>query len=185
MIKPQAHKHDQAHKHEEETMREEAALDIPYKLFYKIGEVSRITKLEPYVLRYWETEFVFLRPRKGQSKQRMYQKKDIEILLEIKRLLYHERFTIEGVRKKLARSYMDQPAERTPVDKTPKPMEDAVRITGQIGEQPDGQPGGQIGGQIGAGEGSEVARRQAVQSTLEDIKGRLRGILRTLRQTGA
>ncbi|MBF0321296.1 MAG: MerR family transcriptional regulator [Nitrospirae bacterium] len=75
---------------------------IPHKLFYKIGEVSRITNLEPYVLRYWETEFGFLKPRKGKSKQRMYQKKDIEMLLEIKRLLYDERFTIEGVRKRLS-----------------------------------------------------------------------------------
>ncbi|MCG6552992.1 MAG: MerR family transcriptional regulator [Candidatus Magnetominusculus sp. LBB02] len=76
--------------------------DTPHKLFYKIGEVSRITNLEPYVLRYWETEFGFLKPRKGKSKQRMYQKKDIEMLVEIKRLLYDERFTIEGVRKRLS-----------------------------------------------------------------------------------
>ncbi|MBF0338413.1 MAG: MerR family transcriptional regulator [Nitrospirae bacterium] len=81
--------------------------ELPQKLFYKIGEVSSITKLEPYVLRYWETEFSFLRPRKGKSRQRMYQKKDIEMLLEIKRLLYEERFTIEGVRKKLGSKYID------------------------------------------------------------------------------
>ncbi|QWR77716.1 MerR family transcriptional regulator [Candidatus Magnetomonas plexicatena] len=78
------------------------------KLFYKIGEVSNITGLEPYVLRYWETEFDFLRPRKGKSKQRMYQKRDIELLLDIKRLLYEERFTIEGVRKKLAGKFVDE-----------------------------------------------------------------------------
>ncbi|WP_052567319.1 MerR family transcriptional regulator [Candidatus Magnetobacterium casense] len=85
--------------------------ELPHKLFYKIGEVSSITKLEPYVLRYWETEFSFLRPRKGKSRQRMYQKKDIEMLLEIKRLLYEERFTIEGVRKKLGSKYMDMVRE--------------------------------------------------------------------------
>ncbi len=81
-------------------------VDIPQKLFYKIGDVGRITKLEPYVLRYWETEFPFLKPSKGKSGQRLYQKKDIEIILEIKRLLYDEKFTIEGVRKKLARNFI-------------------------------------------------------------------------------
>ncbi|MEO5361421.1 MAG: MerR family transcriptional regulator [Nitrospirota bacterium] len=84
------------------------AEDTPHKLFYKIGEVSRLTSLEPYVLRYWETEFGFLKPRKGKSKQRMYQKKDIEMLLEIKRLLYDERFTIEGVRKKLSGKFEEE-----------------------------------------------------------------------------
>jgi DNA-binding transcriptional MerR regulator len=74
---------------------------LPEKLFYKIGEVSRLTGVEPYVLRYWETEFPFLRPRKSRSGQRLYVKKDIELILEIKRLLYEEKYTIEGVRKRL------------------------------------------------------------------------------------
>ena len=74
---------------------------IPDKLFYKIGEVSRIVGVEPYVLRYWETEFPFLRPRKNKSGQRVYIKKDVEFLLHVKKLLYNERYTIEGVRKRL------------------------------------------------------------------------------------
>ena len=74
---------------------------FPDKLFYKIGEVSRIVGVEPYVLRYWETEFSFLKPRKNKSGQRVYIKKDVELLLSIKRLLYQERYTIEGVRKRL------------------------------------------------------------------------------------
>lgn len=74
---------------------------FPDKLFYKIGEVSKIVGVEPYVLRYWETEFTFLKPRKNRSGQRVYIKKDVELLLEIKRLLYQERYTIEGVRKRL------------------------------------------------------------------------------------
>lgn len=73
---------------------------VPDKLFYKIGEVSRITGVESYVLRYWETEFPFLRPRKNKSGQRVYVKKDIDLILQIKKLLYQERYTIEGVRKK-------------------------------------------------------------------------------------
>jgi len=74
---------------------------FPDKLFYKIGEVSRILGVEPYVLRYWETEFHFLKPRKNKSGQRVYIKKDVELLLTIKKLLYQERYTIEGVRKRL------------------------------------------------------------------------------------
>ena len=73
----------------------------PDKLFYKIGEVSKILGVEPYVLRYWETEFSFLKPRKNKSGQRVYVKKDVELLLSIKELLYKERYTIEGVRKRL------------------------------------------------------------------------------------
>ena len=76
-------------------------ISFPDKLFYKIGEVSRIVGVEPYVLRYWETEFAFLKPRKNKSGQRVYIKKDVELLLTIKRLLYQERYTIEGVRKRL------------------------------------------------------------------------------------
>lgn len=75
---------------------------IPEKLFYKIGEVSRVAGVEPYVLRYWETEFPFLRPRKTASGQRIYSRKDLEVVLQIRRLLYEERYTIEGVRKKFA-----------------------------------------------------------------------------------
>jgi DNA-binding transcriptional MerR regulator len=78
-----------------------AYLPFPDKLFYKIGEVSKIVGVEPYVLRYWETEFNFLNPRKNKSGQRVYIKKDVELLLAIKRLLYQERYTIEGVRKRL------------------------------------------------------------------------------------
>lgn len=72
----------------------------PEKLFYKIGEVSRIAGVEPYVLRYWETEFSFLEPRKNRSGQRVYARKDLDMVLRIKKLLYEERYTIEGVRKR-------------------------------------------------------------------------------------
>ena len=77
---------------------------FPDKLFYKIGEVSRLTGVESYVLRYWETEFHFLRPRKSKSGQRIYVKKDLEVILMIKELLYGERLTLEGVRRRLGES---------------------------------------------------------------------------------
>ncbi len=74
---------------------------LPSKLFYRIGEVSRLTGLEPYVLRYWETEFPQIKPDKGKSKQRLYSKKDLETILQIKQLLYKEGYTIAGARRKL------------------------------------------------------------------------------------
>src|SRR5215813_4384676 len=74
---------------------------LPEKIYFKIGEVSEIVGVEPYVLRYWETEFDLLKPSKAPSRHRLYKKKDVELLLEIKRLLYSEGFTIEGARKRL------------------------------------------------------------------------------------
>ncbi len=74
--------------------------EFPEKLFYRIGDVSKISGIEPYVLRYWESEFPFIKPRKSVSGQRVYTKKEIELILQIKRLLYEEKYTIEGVRKK-------------------------------------------------------------------------------------
>ncbi len=86
------------HKIATETIK--TPLPLPDKLFYKIGEVSKISGVESYVLRYWETEFPFLSPRKNKSGQRVYVKKDVELILQVKKLLYQERYTIEGVRKK-------------------------------------------------------------------------------------
>ena len=71
------------------------------KRYFRIGEVSRLIGVEPYVLRYWESEFPQIRPRRADSNQRTYQKKDLEIIFEIKRLLYEEKLTIEGVKRRL------------------------------------------------------------------------------------
>ena len=76
--------------------------EIPDKLYFRMGEVSRLVGVKPYVLRYWETEFPAIAPKKVGSNHRMYRRKDVEALLEIKRLLYEKRFTIEGARKALA-----------------------------------------------------------------------------------
>ncbi|HLH41462.1 MAG TPA: MerR family transcriptional regulator [Bryobacteraceae bacterium] len=72
---------------------------IPDKLYFRIGEVAQLAGIKPYVLRFWETEFSFLGPKKSDTGHRLYRRKDVEIVLEIKRLLYEERFTIEGARK--------------------------------------------------------------------------------------
>jgi len=98
-----------------------AYLPFPDKLFYKIGEVSKIVGVEPYVLRYWETEFSFLKPRKNKSGQRVYIKKDVETLLAIKRLLYQERYTIEGVRKRLG--FSSGSADPRPEQDTPREVQ--------------------------------------------------------------
>ena len=73
------------------------------KLYFKIGEVSEIVAVEPYVLRYWETEFSMLRPQKSRTKQRVYRRKDVETVLKIKHLLYERKFTIAGARQELGR----------------------------------------------------------------------------------
>src|ERR1700704_1536495 len=75
--------------------------DIPDKLFFRIGEVSDLVGVEAYVLRYWESEFPGLSPRKSETGQRMFRRKDVELLLRIKHLLYDQKFTIEGARKAL------------------------------------------------------------------------------------
>ena len=72
------------------------------KLYYSIGEVSKITDLKQYVLRYWETEFKQLNPNKNKAGNRTYRQKDIDLILDIKNLLYKEKFTIEGARKMLS-----------------------------------------------------------------------------------
>jgi DNA-binding transcriptional MerR regulator len=71
------------------------------KRYFRIGEVSRIMGVEPYVLRYWETEFPQIKPRRADSNQRTYERKDLETIFEIKRLLYEEKLTIEGARQRL------------------------------------------------------------------------------------
>lgn len=76
--------------------------DIPDKLFFRISEVAKLAGVEPYVLRFWESEFTILTPEKNRGGWRVYRRKDVERILEIKRLLYEEGYTIEGARRKLS-----------------------------------------------------------------------------------
>src|SRR5580698_4717704 len=78
-----------------------ATPEIPDKLFFRIGEVASLLAVEPYVLRYWETEFPSLAPKKSGTGHRLYRRKDVELLLKIKYLLYEKRYTIEGARQSL------------------------------------------------------------------------------------
>ena len=74
---------------------------IPDKLYFRIGEVEHIAAVPAYVLRYWESEFKLLRPKKNPAGQRLYRKRDVELVLRIKALLYEERLTLEGAKKRL------------------------------------------------------------------------------------
>lgn len=78
---------------------ENVAQEIPDKLYFRIGEVANLAGVKQHVLRYWETEFPGLGPKKAGKGHRLYRRKDVELILEIKRLLYDQRFTIEGARK--------------------------------------------------------------------------------------
>ena len=89
--------------------------EIPEKLFFRIGEVCEIAGVEPYVLRFWETEFPFLEPQKSKSGHRVYRKKDVEMVLKIKDLLYDRGFTIAGARKQLSKTRVERGAERDKV----------------------------------------------------------------------
>jgi DNA-binding transcriptional MerR regulator len=106
-----------------EKMAMAAPAEIPDKLYFRIGEVSRLAGVKQYVLRYWETEFPALTPKKSGSNHRLYRRKDVELILEIKRLLYEKRYTIEGARNLLnPRSQPDHPSG------TPRNRTDARRI---------------------------------------------------------
>lgn len=100
---------------------------IPEKQYFKIGEVSEILNVEPYVLRYWESEFKILKPTRTRARQRLYHKRDLELLLEIKHLLYDEKFTIAGAKKRLQEMKKQAAAEKKAA-KAPK----ATRVKEEI-----------------------------------------------------
>jgi DNA-binding transcriptional MerR regulator len=115
--------------------------EIPDKLYFRIGEVSRLAGIKPYVLRFWETEFPSLGPKKSGTGQRMYRRKDVELVLEIKRLLYDQRFTIEG-----ARNLLDAQSKTVRVQKS---------------ERKDAQKQAELfGGAVGAAAALETVRKE-------------------------
>ena len=91
-------------------------VEIPNKLYFRIGDVSKLAGVKPYVLRFWESEFPMLNPKKSGTNQRLFRRKDVETILEIKHLLYEKRFTIEG-----ARTFIQQQRSRSGPKPAPKP----------------------------------------------------------------
>lgn len=104
--------------------------EIPDKLYFRIGEVSKLTGIKQYVLRFWESEFPGLGPKKSGTGQRLYRRKDVELVLEIKHLLYEKRFTIEGARK-----WLQTRAKPEPVSKSGRTTKVAAGKAGKI-QQP-------------------------------------------------
>jgi len=94
--------------------------EIPDKLYFRIGDVAKLAGIKPYVLRFWETEFSALGPKKSGTGHRLYRRKDVELVLEIKTLLYEKRFTIEGARKHLESRGKMQPVAVPAAPKTRK-----------------------------------------------------------------
>ena len=89
-------------------------IELPDKLYYKIGEVAQLADVRTSVLRFWESEFIFLNPEKSSTGPRLYTKKEVELIFEIKRLLYTDKFTIEGVKKRISPRGKITIAEETP-----------------------------------------------------------------------
>lgn len=106
--------------------------DIPDKLFFRIGEVSELIGVEPYVLRYWESEFSVLSPKKSSSGQRMFRRRDVEILLSIKHLLYDKKFTIDGARKVLQDKTTPQEELFAPVNPISTIRREVAEILGML-----------------------------------------------------
>jgi DNA-binding transcriptional MerR regulator len=129
--------------------------------FFRIGEVSRLTGLKPFVLRYWETEFPMLEPVKSSSGHRMYRQEDVDMVLRIKRLLYDEGFTIAGARRHLRES------------------------NGAGGSAVSGENDGGAGSGAGSGSGfgatsSEGTAQLLSRKMLLDLRDSLRGFLTLL-----
>jgi DNA-binding transcriptional MerR regulator len=142
---------------------------IPNKLFFKIGEVCEITDTQPYVLRYWESEFPSLAPAKNSSGQRIYRRRDIETVLRIKQLLYDEGFTIAGAKKRLesemaGRADTPSSAAAAAAANTPNPPTDTQPVAGNGQEETTPQ----------------VVRDEAARTALKQVREGLRDILTLL-----
>jgi DNA-binding transcriptional MerR regulator len=146
----------------------QAAAAIPQKLFFKIGEVCELAGVQAHVLRYWETEFPMLAPQKNRAGQRTYRRRDVEMALRIKELLYDEQYTIAGAKKKLAaeirgpgRDTSEAPQAKAPVRSLQPPPSLAARFSSTPAPTPPPAP--------------ELTSEQ--RASLKQIAGQLREIL--------
>jgi DNA-binding transcriptional MerR regulator len=139
------------------------AVAIPEKLFFKIGEVCELAGVQAHVLRYWESEFSMLAPQKNRAGQRVYRKRDVEIALRIKELLYEDQYTIAGAKKRLANDLRAGGKLRV--------------VSSEDGEEPDGD----TSQSSFAGEVSPSVSAPASTRT-EDDREALRGVAKELRE---
>lgn len=135
----------------------EPAKSIPDKLFYKIGEVCEHVGVQPHVLRYWESEFPMLAPQKNRAGQRVYRRKDLEIVLRIRELLYDEKFTIAGAKRRLAEELRAGPGARLKV------------VTPDM--EPDGAP--VVAGERGGAAGLSPHSRRAMKRIRRELEALL------------
>jgi DNA-binding transcriptional MerR regulator len=156
---------------------------IPDRLYFKIGDVARILKIEPYVLRFWESQFPQLKPNKSGTGQRLYRKRDVEIAVEIKRLVYGEGYTLSGARQALGQAKRAEPqaavAAAAPVQaqapaatlakKRDKVAEVVVRARAELREIAAmlASPGSAATPNV------QTLRRRARSSTVENVSGSL------------
>jgi DNA-binding transcriptional MerR regulator len=138
------------------------------KLYYSISEVCRMTGLEPHVLRYWETEFVAMRPRKNRAGNRAYRPREIQYIQYIRHLLHEEKYTLQGAKKKLAEVTFEEVSGQTTLLGVP-PAETAVK-PGSVADAHPAAPG--------VPSGLTAAQRQE----LESIRAGLKDVLRMLGQ---
>jgi DNA-binding transcriptional MerR regulator len=117
-------------------------VSIPDKLYFRIGDVARLCSLPAYVLRFWETEFPQLKPHKGGSGQRLYRKRDVEVVLAIKHLLYDEGFTIAGARRSLVEKRSALAAVDPQTSTAPHPMRRKSDVASQPMPAKAGRPVG-------------------------------------------
>ena len=118
-----------------EDVRDEFSL-LPDKMNFKIGEAGRLLGVKPHILRYWEEEFTLLKPQKFVNSQRLYFKKDMELLILIKILLYHHNLSVKGVRKHLSKYYLELNSKKKPRPSAPagNPSETTQRLKDLIEE---------------------------------------------------
>ena len=107
--------------------------ELPDKLYFKVGEVSTIVEVAPYVLRFWETQFPRIKPKRTTTGQRLYSKNDVELILTIKKLLYEDKFTIQGARKYL-KSNKSQAADLSIADTLLEIREELKKILDILNE---------------------------------------------------
>lgn len=152
---------------------------IPEKLFFKIGEVCELAGVQAHVLRYWETEFPTLAPQKNRAGQRTYRRRDVEMALRIKQLLYDEQYTIAGAKKKLASELRGGPVRENTDTERPKPVGRSLKpppsLAARYAESSS----------TSAPAAASAARTDDQKVALREIAKELRGILELLDESDA
>ncbi|HEX8846646.1 MAG TPA: MerR family transcriptional regulator [Pyrinomonadaceae bacterium] len=155
-----------------------AAVAIPEKLFFKIGEVCDITGVQAHVLRYWESEFPMLAPQKNRAGQRTYRKRDVEMALRIRELLYEDQYTIAGAKKKLANELRG--ASKLKVVPAPEPGTQQSQIQPALQSAPPQPAESRARYESAAMTASGVSMTDSQRQAMRHLAEQLRDLLATL-----